>query len=323
MNQMLKNLGVSIVLGLLVPYLFLWFGVTLLNRYRIRESSEIPAVTEAIQKDSAYYPIRFRTGDTVTEMNMDDYLVGVLLAEMPASFEIEALKAQACVARTYAGKANVTGGKHGDGSVCGESSCCQGYLAEKSYFAAGGKPESVDRIRSAVDATSGQVLIYDGQLIEATYFSCSGGRTEDAVAVWGTDVPYLQAVDSPGEEQAAYYTDTRVFALSEFAERLNLTMDGEPDSWFGMITYTEGGGVYTMNIGGETFTGTQLRSLLELRSTAFSMKADDSGITVTTRGYGHRVGMSQYGADAMALAGSSWQEILTHYYLGAEITMLS
>ena len=323
MKQTFKNVGISMAVGILLPYLFLSFGVTLLHRYRMQEEVTVPAQTEPLPETEISLPVRFRTEETVREMDMDTYLVGVILAEMPASFEMEALKAQSCVARTYAGKAFATGGKHGDGSVCGESFCCQGYTTVDAYLAAGGTEDGVNRIQSAVTATSGQVLTYGGQLIEATYFSCSGGRTEDAVAVWGTDFPYLQAVDSPGEEQAAYYTDTQVFSAAEFARLLQLPLTGDPGGWIGTATYTEGGGIHTLEIGGKSFSGTALRSLLGLKSTAFSAEVQDSQILITTRGYGHRVGMSQYGADAMAASGSSWEEILAHYYRGAEVTTLS
>lgn len=324
MKQMVRNLGFSLVMGMVVPYLFLSFGVTLLGRYRAQAVPAETVQTEPPLPKTVSIPVRLRMGaDLVKEMDMDTYLVGVVLAEMPASFEMEALKAQSCVARTYARKAYVTGGKHGDGSVCMEPSCCQGYTAEEDYLAAGGTLDAVDKIRFAVQATTGCVLTYGGELIEATYFSCSGGRTEDAVAVWGTEFPYLQAVDSPGEEQASHYTDTKFFSASEFARALELSLTGDPAAWLGPVTYTEGGGVHTIRIGGETFQGTQLRSLLGLRSTAISISADAAGITVTTKGYGHRVGMSQYGADAMALAGSNWEEILRHYYAGTEISKLS
>ena len=168
--------------------------------------------------------------------------------------------------------------------------------------------------------TENLVLSYQGELIEATYFSCSGGSTEDAVAVWGTDVPYLQAVASPGEENAAHYSDTVTFKAEEFASLLGLDLTGAPKSWIGPVSYTEGGGVDTMEIGGVRFKGTTLRSALGLRSTAFSVSCTNDAVTITTRGFGHRVGMSQYGADAMAVNGSTFEEILSYYYQGTELT---
>jgi stage II sporulation protein D len=257
-------------------------------------------------------------GENRTRMNMEDYLLGVLLAEMPVSFEPEAHKAQAVVARTYALKQSVPNGKH-DGGVCTNSACCQGYLSKEEFLKKGGKMENLDRVAAAVAATGDLVLTYDGKLIDATYFSCSGGRTEDALAVWGTDVPYLQAVDSPGEEGASVFQKERFFTKDEFARLLGRELQGSPQQWLGRVTYTDGAGVATMVVGGVTYTGKELRSLLCLNSTAFQMKATQDGITVSTKGYGHRVGMSQYGAEAMAVAGHTYSEILAHYYQGTVI----
>lgn len=261
-----------------------------------------------------------QTDGSIVEMEMDDYLVGVVLQEMPAEFEPEAQKAQAVVARTYALRRKTVGVKHDGGAVCTNASCCQAYISPEDYMNGGGSREAVERVREAVTATGGKVLTYDGALIEATYFSCSGGRTEDAAAVWGADVPYLQAVDSPGEENAAHFTDTVTFTAGEFAAALGTALSGSPTQWLGEVTYTDGGGVDTMVIGGVTYKGTTLRQSLGLRSTAFTMTAMGDHIVVTTRGFGHRVGMSQYGADAMAVAGSGYEEILNHYYPGAVLT---
>lgn len=249
------------------------------------------------------------------EMELEEYLTGVLLHEMPVSFQPEALKAQAVVARTYAAR-RIGSGKHGTAAVCTESSCCQGYTDPGDYLAAGGTREGVDKAAQAARDTAGQVLTYEGQLIDATYFSCSGGSTESAVAVWGSDVPYLQATDSPGEEISDHYTDTVTFTAGEFAQRTGCGGAGDPADWFGSVTYTEGGGVDTMRICGETYEGTRLRQLLGLKSTNFTVSVFGDLITIETHGFGHRVGMSQYGAEAMAQGGSGYEEILAHYYQG-------
>ena len=158
------------------------------------------------------------------------------------------------------------------------------------------------------------------------YFACSGGRTEAAAAVWGTDVPYLQAVDSPGEEQAASYTGQVDVSFADFCSILQaqdpaVTLTGTAASWFGDVTQTPGGGVATTVIGGRPFTGTQLRQLFGLNSTCFTVAVTQDGIEFTTKGKGHRVGMSQYGAQAMAQAGSDYAAILQHYYTGATLTV--
>lgn len=317
MRMLMKEILTALLMGLVVPGVILNFAAAALETPPEAAAETEAAVPETQPAQQVALPVLVRGLDGSTrEMDMDSYLVGVVLAEMPASFEAEALKAQAVVARTYARKAYVYGGKHGDHSICTRSVCCQAYKSEEDYLADGGKQESVDKVRAAVAATSGYVLTYEGVLIEATYFSCSGGSTEDAAAVWGTDFPYLQAVSSPGEEDAAYYTDTVTFTGEQFRKLVETALSGSPETWFGDVTYTAGGSVATMVIGEETYTGTQLRSLLGLRSAAFTVEADKQSVTITTRGFGHRVGMSQYGADAMAVQGSSYAEILAHYYKG-------
>lgn len=310
-----KEILLAIFLGAVVPGLMLSILVKPREEW-ISASEPVPVATE---NAVAEHPITVLLADGSTQvMDLEDYLVGVVMGEMPASFETEALKAQAVVARTYTLKSAGAGVKHGENVICTDFACCQAYVSPEGY---GGAAEDYEKIRQAVAATSGEVLTYNGKLIEATYFSCSGGVTEDAVAVWGTDYPYLRSVDSPGEETAAYYTDEVFFTAEEFQNRLGRELSGSPASWLGYITYTAGDGVNTMQIAGVDYKGTELRSLLGLRSTAFTMRVENGGITVATKGYGHRVGMSQYGADAMALRGCDYEEILTHYYQGTTLTV--
>ena len=195
-------------------------------------------------------------------------------------------------------------------------------MTPEDYLQRGWKETYVERVRSAVADTTGQILTYDGKPIRATYFSCSGGTTESAIAVWGRDYPYLQSVESPGEEETVYYTDSKRFTLEEFQEKLGITLEGEPGTWFGDITYTTGGGIDTMQIGGVDYRGTTLRSLLGLRSTVFYVVVDQVSVMCETHVYGHRFGMSQYGADAMALEGFSYDQILAHYYRGTQLALV-
>ena len=283
------------------------------------ESPGIPETVPAAGDETQLLTVLDRTGKT-RSMDLGSYLVGVVLAEMPADFEPEALRAQAVVARTYTRK-RMEGSKHEGAAVCMDSGCCQGYRDPDDYLADGGREEAVQKVRSAVADTDGYVLTYEGALIDATYFSCSGGSTEDAVAVWGRDVPYLQAVKRPGEEEAPRFSDSVTFSATEFAEKLGISASGDPAGWFGTVTYTDGGGVDTMVIRGRDFSGTQLRSRLGLRSTAMEVEVRGARITVRTRGFGHRVGMSQYGAQAMAKSGCGYAEILAHYYTGAQLVL--
>lgn len=313
MKQFWREVGLAVVLGMLMPGLILNI-VTYSSRRYVSESN-LTTPTVHIQTETLIIPILTEDG-MVENIELEEYLTGVVLAEMPASFEVEALKAQAVVARTYTLRAYNGKEKHDEASVCTNSSCCQAYRSEGNYLAEGGNLEAVDKVREAVEDTNGLVLTYQGELIEATYFSCSGGSTEDALAVWGTDVPYLQAVSSPGEEDAAYYTDSISFTRMEIEDALQVELREDLASWFGDVSYTSGGGVETMVVGGKTFEGTELRQLLGLRSTAFTVTQEGDTVTFHTRGFGHRVGMSQYGADAMAASGSSFEEILQHYYQG-------
>ena len=320
-----KETVISAVMGFVVPWVCLSFVVALGGRegtVPVRDPADTGA--EEITSTDAQAPeagmeLAVLIDGQVTQMELEEYIAGVVLAEMPAEFETEALKAQAVVARTYALRRMETGNKHDNCDVCGDPNCCQGYKPVEEYLKRGETQENVDKIRGAVSATAGQVLVYDGELIEATYFSCSGGQTEDALTVWGTDIPYLRSTESPGEEDAAHYTDTVFMTREEFITCVDTPLSGPASTWLGPVTYTTGGGVNTIQIGGRTYKGTEVRAMLGLRSTDFTMTAKGDGIEVVTRGFGHRVGMSQYGADAMAVTGSGYREILAHYYQGTDL----
>jgi len=316
----------AIVMGIVLPALLFTIAEQV-PRGNIAEQTYTEITqNETEQQETAALPVYesrtiqvLQNDGSIQDFELEEYVTGVVLGEMPADFETDALKAQAVVARTYALKRNTTGKKHRDGAVCMNAGCCQAYCSEETYLKQGGLDSAVEKVRIAVQSTAGQVLTYEGKLIEATYFSCSGGKTEDAVAVWGTDVPYLQAVDSPGEEHAVYHSDTVKYTSKEFADRLGIKASGLPASWLGTVIYTEGDGVDQMEIAGKVFKGTTLRPKLGLRSTSFSIQINGDTVTITTKGFGHRVGMSQYGADAMAVKGSDYKQILAHYYPGTAL----
>lgn len=258
-----------------------------------------------------------RDGEPV-RMPLHDYLTGVILAEMPLSFPDEALKAQAVASRTYALR-HCAHPRHGEAAVCTDSGCCQGWQDPSAAA-----PSERERAESLVQATDGLVIRYEGKLIEATFFSCSGGRTEDAAAVWGGELPYLQAVDSPGEEEAAHFSDETRIPLDAFRAALRgldpaVEFPEALGAWVGSVSRTPGGGVDEIVLGGRPFTGKQLRKTFGLRSTAFSLELSAGEAVFVTHGFGHRVGMSQYGAAAMARAGADFREILQWYYQGVRI----
>lgn len=283
--------------------------------------TEGDAVTELelSPQDACFICVRF--GDEPVTMDLEEYVVGVVLSEMPAEFEAEALKAQAVVARTYAWNAVTTGGKHHDGSICTKSTCCQGYLSPQNYVHYYGTEQAAAKIYDAVYSTAGTVITYLDKTIEATYFSSAGGFTEDAVAVWGNDYPYLLSTDSPEEVQTGQAC--KIFSKAYLEANLRIRLEENPDTWFHHWEFTKGGGVASVGVGNRTFSGTELRKLLGLRSTVFTVTTENDIVFFHTRGNGHRVGMSQYGANAMAQAGMGWEEIVTHYYTGVELKQIT
>ena len=300
-------------LGLFILIVLLCCGI-LLVPYRV-ESKEREASPEnrSVDRDIS---LQVLCGDTVQTMVLADYLAGVVAGELTEDFPLEAKKAQAIAARTFALR-QAQEQKHEGADVCTDSTCCQAWSPETSLSAV-----------CAVEETDGLVLGYGTELIEATYFSCSGGRTESAAAVWGSDVPYLQAVDSPGEEDAPRFQEEIELSAESFLARLQtlcptLNPVGQAPQWFGDITYTHGNGVEGVEICGVSFRGTELRKLFGLRSTNIRFTVSETTVTISTLGYGHRVGLSQYGARAMALQGKNFTEILGHYYQNTEIKRLS
>ena len=262
---------------------------------------------------------------TVAELTMTDYIWGVVAAEMPASFEEEALKAQACAARTYT--AVLQGGsKHPEADICADSTCCQAYTERSAAEARWGLSarEYGEKLDRAGAGTDGLGVLYEGKPIQALFFSSAAGRTTDAVEVWGSSVAYLKSVDSPeGDEVPNYRTQTVLRA--EEVRSLTLAaypgadLSGDPAVWFGQPSRSEGGTVVSLTLGGVTLTGGQVRSLFSLRSACFTVIWDGSQFVFDVTGYGHGVGMSQYGANAMAKNGGSFRDILTWYYTGAEV----
>ena len=310
MKQFWREVGFAVVLGMLMPGVIL--NIITFSAHQRATEIHHQRPTEYQQVNA--FTIKVLSGDgSVQEMELETYLVGVVLAEMPATFEVEALKAQAVVARTYTLRSRERK-KHDNADVCTDSTCCQAYSVPELLKIEGIEAEDFAKICNAVEETSGQILTYNGEIIEATYYSCSGGMTEDALAVWGTDIPYLQSVSSPGEENAVHFEDSVSFAPEQLCGLLGLPINGQVE--FEDMTFTTGGGVKEVAICGVKFQGTEIRKLLNLRSTAFTITNSDNEVTFHTRGYGHRVGMSQYGADAMAVLGSSYREILQHYYPG-------
>ena len=256
----------------------------------------------------------YRSNGSVINLNMTDYLIGVVSSEMPASFNLEALKAQSVLARTYALKAKQTGRKLTD-TVSTQSYIDIDQMKNKwgnsfnTYY---------NKIKNAVENTNGEYLSYNGNYIEALYHSTNNGKTESSLDVFGNYYPYLISVSSEYDKNASSYLRTINMPLDAISNKLGLSLNN--DSVISILSYTDGGNIKEININGNNFSGKKVRELLGLRSADFDISISDNNANITTRGYGHGVGMSQYGANGMANAGYSYKDILSHYYPGTTLT---
>lgn len=281
----------------------------------------IPAATD--DSADADVLVRVQTDDGVVSLSMADYLWRVVAAEMPASFEPEALKAQAIAARTYTFyKMAHPSSSHPDADVCSDINCCKAYITPEAAAVNWGDSAAAyaQKIRDAVADTGGLAVLYGGEPIQAVFHSSSAGSTKDAVAVWGNAVPYLVEVDSPeGEEVPNYVTQASVtpdqFRAVFLAACPDADLSGPVSGWFGPVS--EDGA--SRLVGGVTVKNTVLRSLFSLRSATFTITPGEDAVTFTVTGYGHGVGMSQYGANALAKKGKNCEEILTWYYTGTTV----
>ena len=261
----------------------------------------------------------------IIELNFDEYIKGVLIGEVPITYELEALKAQAIVARTYTLyklKNNPT--SHGEANMCDDINCCQCYKTKEYAFASWDDKEENEKwtkLETAVNSTKNMCITYSGEIISAFFHANSGGKTENVKYVWGEEeIPYLKSVD--GNEQDTYQ-DSKSFTKQEFAELIKEHVNdyAEKNYEIEILDYTGSGRINNLKVGNAKFKATELRKVLGLRSTNFRVEKNESGdITFFTIGYGHGVGMSQEGANQMAKSGKKVEDIIKHYYTGVEIS---
>ncbi|MBQ5824735.1 MAG: stage II sporulation protein D [Clostridia bacterium] len=271
-----------------------------------------------------------REDDLVLSITAEEYLIGVLAAEMLPTYHEQALCAQAVAAYTYLLYKKSEQEKSPDASLKGaylsnDTSTHQGYLTEEERAEKwGDKADSYEKkLTKAVEAVKGKVITYEGKPIIAAFHANNCGVTQSAETVWGNAVPYLKSVNSVGDKLSPDCIKTVVLSASEFSQAVGTLqgceLSGASDTWIKNVETDENGYVQSLEIGGAKITGLKARDVLGLRSAVFTVETQDDGLRFTTQGYGHGVGMSQYGADYMARQGSTWQEILKHYYTGVEI----
>ena len=260
------------------------------------------------------------TGDTVS-FPLEKYLEGVVAAEMPASFHPEALKAQAVAARTFIYNRifeNVTDSDHPDAIVCTDSTHCKAWISEEKMHSGMGEgwyETYYPKIKASVTETSGEIVTYESEPIVAVFHSTGSGRTENAKDVWGGDLPYLKSVESAGDTSSPKFSSTAEIPKTKICEILGVT-----EARVYGYERSEGGAVLTVNIGGFLFRGTDIRAYFDLKSANFEIEETEESFIFHVKGSGHGVGLSQYGANAMAEEGNDYKKILTAYYTGVSIS---
>lgn len=305
------------------------------NTQETEEQQEQKQVLEDTSeiKEGKTIKLLHSTKNEVEELNLDEYLYGVVSSEMPASYEIEALKAQAIVARTYTIyqiKHNST--KHENADICDNYACCQAWISKEERLAkwnAEEAEENWNKIVNAVDSTTEKIVTYNGEPINAFFHSNSGGITESSVNIWGgIDYPYLKSVETSGEDGYTQYTSQVQLSVQELTNKIkekysDCEIDLSQENCIQILEYTTSGRVKTIKIGNKEIAGTEARTILGLKSTNFSFSIEGDKITFSVTGYGHGVGMSQTGADSMAKAGATYEEIIKHFYTDVEISELN
>jgi len=266
------------------------------------------------------------TGEVET-ITMNEYLYGVVSAEMPADYETEALKTQAIVARTYTAYKMFKGSKHENADICDSASCCQAWISKENRLAkwnAETSQSNWDKIVSAVDSTENLIITYDEEPINAFFHSNSGGTTEIVSNVWGgTDYPYLQSVATSGEEGYSQYSSEVVLTKDELIQKIKeaypeAEIDFNLENQIQILEYTDSGRVRTIQFGNISISGVEARTIFGLKSAKFSVEVGEN-VSFKVVGYGHGVGLSQTGADAMAKTGANYEQIINHYYSNVKI----
>ena len=280
-----------------------------------KETTSVKEAQIKQENKETFVTIKRKSG-LITNIEIEEYVIGVVGAEMPASFNEETLKSQAIIARTYA--LSVLS----KGKILTDNSSTQNYKDNNELKQLWGSnyDKYYNKIKNAVNDTKGLYLTYDGKIIDAVYHSTSNGQTEDAKYVWGTSKPYLVTTDSPYDTTNKSYNYEKFLSYKEISKKLNIEVDENLS--FEILSYTTSKRIDKIKINNKVFSGVEIRNLLGLRSTDFELNIQDDGIIFKTKGYGHGVGMSQYGANGMANAGFNYEQILKHYYKGVKLTKI-
>jgi len=282
----------------------------------------VPSSEPIVSKATIHVKVYRMEKQVVEEIPLEDYIVGVVAGEMPLEFEEEALKAQALATRTYIvnklAKPNTS--NLPDGAIVTDTVTHQVYKdsAQLKEMFGTRYEEAMTKIKGVVQATEGQIITYNNQPIEASYFSTSNGYTENSEDIWLHPFPYLTSVASTWDEQSPRFLTEKELTVTEFEKLLGVKLSG--NSVGTVLERTDSNRIARIKVGNKEFEGKEIRELLDLRSTDFTWERRGEKIYITTKGYGHGVGMSQYGAHYMAQEGKTYTDIIKHYYSGVEIS---
>ena len=328
MKRYLAYILIFLIMCFSIPIIFTSKEKTT-NANNTENKEELQTVADYDYKQYNTVKLLHTLTNKVEKLGLDEYLYGVVSSEMPASFEKEALKAQAVVARTYTLYKIMNGAKkHGDANICDSSTCCQAWISKEKRLAKW-KEEKRDeywnKIVNAVNETKGKMITYDGKPINAFFHSNSGGYTDAPLNVWGgSGYPYLKSVETAGEDAYSQYSSKAIFTKKEFQEKIkkvhtNFKIDFSKTDCIKIKEYTEGNRVKKVQIGNLELSGVEVRTLLGLRSANFKVTIENDNIIFEVTGYGHGVGMSQTGADSLAKQGKNYEEIIHHFYTNVKI----
>lgn len=335
-ERIIKYSFIRLIIYLIICGILLMFLNNIIGE-KDKESTEkiVPTISELDVEKYNYELINkvkllhSKTG-TVEEIYLDEYIVNVLAAEMPVDFHIEALKAQAIVARTYTLYKITKDKKHEIADICDNSNCCQAWISKDDRFIKWGEIDNNEKITNwnklvlAVNETKGKYITYNNEVINAFFHSNSSGKTAKAEEVWGGVLPYLAVVETSGEENYSSYLSEVKYKYDEFENKLktsfeNFKIDLEKIDSIKILEHTESGRVKLIKIGNMEFSGVEIRKLFNLKSTNFTVFKDGENIIFKVYGYGHGVGLSQTGSDALAKQGYNDIDIIKHFYKNIEI----
>ena len=327
----------NLIICLIIALSLVLCPVTALGEHGSGKETPKQTVSEATQaktvKAEKYISVMSASTGNTEKVKLREYVIGSVAAEMSPLCHTQALMAQAVASYTYAIKIKEQNEKrenkaYGGADITDSPDIHQGYINEKQRkekwkdnFEAYEK-----KIENAVDSVLGSYITYNGETALAVYHSVSAGKTQSAETLWGEKIPYLISVESPGDKLAPDYISTKKLDADEFsalAKKCGVKLKGESKDWVGELTKDESGYVISVRLGSQEVSAAKFREEFELRSLSFDIEKDAESFVITCRGYGHGAGMSQYGADYMARQGSSWREILKHYYPGTEISTVA